>query len=445
MKKQSILLLSIMLTSLSLNSIDLPNFYRATFFQGTPRPNLNDFTTNLDIRYGEGHSATGFNENDDTTSVLDIYGNVDVNKLGINLEGLSATNKPTTFQYLDETTGTIPGYSFTGNNGKIKLTGKFNTQEVDFTLHQNLLLGLFAQIYVPLRWLTTKEIGYTNLTDSTNANATAFQTFLTNEFDTVLSENGYQPLTTKYDKDGISDVAVSLGWNGYSEDFGIIKSLGGTMQIGVVIPFASKQNLDIVGEVPLGYDEHTGFIARGKAQSFINDYFSIGINAGIIAFMPKNMTKRMQTDQNQSGLIVLERGFGDITKGAIWDAGFYLGGHLWSRSISFILGYSATFEEATRIGVNDGTLLSTFIAANQADATAIRKTSKDEIVNSDDRLKEWQNHVLHFMISYDAARHLDKKFTPHFSAFYDYPFLGKYSYQTDRYGGELGVTASWNF
>jgi len=443
MKKIYHVLFVTSLVCTTLRGLDLPNFYRATFFQGTPRPNREDFTTNLDIRFSDGHTKTGFDQHDDKKSILDIYGNVDVNKLGINLENLSATNKPITFQYLDETSGTIPGYSFTGNDGKIRLHGTFDTQELDFTLYQNIVLGFFAEIYVPLRWLTTKQIGYTNLTDSSNANATNFQNFLTNNFDTVLSENGYQPLTTKYDKSGVSDIAIYAGWHGYGEDFGIIDSIAGTLKIGAVLPAASKQKLDIVGEVPMGYDGHFGFSARAQGQVCIWNYFSVGVNGGIVAFMPKNGTRRMQTDQDQSGLIILERGFGDIDKGAIWDAGFYLGGHLWNKSISFLLGYSATFGEPTRIGVNDSTLLSTFITANQADSSIIQKTSKDQIVNSDDRLKEWQSHSLHFMLAYDGHRHMKSTMTPHFSVFYDYPFLGKYSYRTDRWGGELGVTAHW--
>ena len=146
-----------------------------------------------------------------------------------------------------------------------------------------------------------------------------------------------------------------------------------------------------------------------QGQAYIFDWLSVGANASIIAFLSKKRSLRLQTDTTQSGLIVLERGYADVSKGAIWNIGAYAGLHTWSRSISLIGGYSVAVHEKTRIGVKDSTFLSTFIAAQ----TSVEKENKDSIVNQDNRFKLREIHTINLMLSYDGGEHTRFAFAPY--------------------------------
>ncbi|HBS48223.1 TPA: hypothetical protein DEO28_04020 [Candidatus Dependentiae bacterium] len=443
MKKLFRILFFTLLTIANLKAADLPVFYRAQHFQGNFPKNATEWATSPQIRYSTGNSRKGYDASCHTTNVLNIYGLINVNKLAYNMENL--TSKPITNQWLNQNTGTIPNYFFGGDNGKIELNGKLKVDEFEFDIQQYLTSGFFARFYMPLRHVKINQISYTDKTSTTTAHYTDFESFLTNNFNTVLNENGLHNLTSPYNKTSAGDLNLSLGWQGKAKMHEYIQEISGYAELGVTIPTASKTPLDQVVYVANSYDGFYSVNARGVFEITVCNWLNGGLYGNFLTFFNQSRTIRMATDKTQSGLVILEKGHTQLNAGNIWNLAAYLKLNPFFKQVLINVGYSFTRQEPTHLDVRDSTFLSTYIAAQQADASVIYKETKDDVVNSNVRLKDWSQHVLHFQIGYDATAINNYKYSPTIYLSYDCPIYGKRSYKTDMLGGNIGLTIKWNF
>ncbi|MCK4264866.1 hypothetical protein KAW80_00745 [Candidatus Babeliales bacterium] len=436
-------LLLTFLFTVSTNAIDLPTFWRTSMFQGEPGNDIRNGTVYFDVKGSYGSTKSGFNGSGDTTNILNINGLVDVNNLALNLENLTSASKPITYQYLRETSGTIPALNFTGNNGKFELNGKIKTQELAFEARVNAKSGFFGRIHVPLRKVEIKDISIINKTSSDATGASTFQDFLDNHLDTVLSENGLDSITTTFDKESIGDISINIGWEGYGNgNFGVIKSFSGSIAGTLTIPTGPREKLNRVVSVPLGHDGHIGLGVRGNAQAHLSNWFAVGANLGVNVFLSRTTTKRMPTSKDQNGLVLLEQGRAETDPGALWDLGGYLKLDKPFGGFYGIAGYSFTTQESKRRVVKDSQFLYTLIF-NQTQA-GTHAHNKDDIVNSDQQLKQWNQHILQFALGYDFKTH-KSNFAPRFEFFYNYPLFGKRVFKTDMIGGLAGLIMHWDF
>lgn len=426
----------------SLNAYNMPIFYRAQFFGGNPKTDHRNFVSFRSVRYGYGTAHKGYDRSG-STNILNIYGAVNINKLASNVENITAASKPTTFQFFS-TPGTIPGFNFSGDDGTIELRGRFKIHEVDFLFHQNVIWDLFLEGYVPLRFLEIDGISFVNKTNQSNANAAAFQSFLTDNLDTVLQEHGLAPLKTPFHESGLGDISLALGWQGYSNTaFGsIIKDGNASLLIGAIFPTGSQIAKDNVVAIPIGYNGHWGIRFRGKGEASVLRYVVLGTYGGADIFLNQQRKLRLKTDTQQRGLILLEQGTAEVKPGVTWHLGLYLKlDRLWNGpSINF--GYSFAQKERTRLTVKDDTFLQTFIAT-QTGTQTVNPTTKDEIVNSETRFGTWNMHTLHFHVEYDFAQHVKGRFAPKATFFYHYPVYGRHIFATDIIGGSAGITIRW--
>ena len=101
------------------------------------------FTSHPSLIFAEGTTRSGFDGHDNKREALGIFGDIDINKLALNIENLTATTKPKTHEFLRATSGTITALNFTGDNGKIKLNSKVRVREINLGLHQNIINGFF--------------------------------------------------------------------------------------------------------------------------------------------------------------------------------------------------------------------------------------------------------------------------------------------------------------
>jgi hypothetical protein len=427
---------------------DLPNFYRSTFIQGIPKKDVDDWNTFFDARYSAGSTKKGFDGQQNSTDILNIYGLVNFNRMGYNIglsqETLANTPTPTTYTWLREG-GNIPNYGFTGNNGKIELHGKAKIREFDFEWQQNIVNGFFAKVYVPIRTVKINDISYTDQTMSTTTNYSDFQTFLDTYFADVLTENDYLPLTTVFDKTYISDISVSVGWQAYAKNaLYLLGDLYGYALLSVIIPTAPKQPLNRVVSLPLGYDNHIGFNTEFSINVRPKQWISLGFHAEFMAFISQQKQKRLVTDTSQSGLIILEKGQVKEDPGSLWGVGINLEVTPLVKGLFLRAGYSFTRRESTNLTVKDDNYLSALIAAEIA-ADTIYKTSTAVMANSDNRLKAWNQHVAHFQLGFDAREQTNSLLAPKFVFSYDWQFLGRNTWKANMLGGTLGLSINWDF
>lgn len=422
------------LSDWSVNAIDLPCYWKAPLFQGEPGRDIRNWSTDQSIKFSIGDATGGYNGNAETTNILNLHGLIDFNTMGINVENLSATNKIQTYNYLRETSGTIPALGFTGDNGKISLHGKIKTHEIALEMRQNIVNGFFLKAYLPFRTVKIDDVAFTNQTASSAAGASTFQTFLDDYLTTILDENGYGILTTTFNKHHTGDLAAGIGWQGYSDiDFDIIKDLTGEIMIMGTFPTGEKEMLDRVVSVPTGYNGHFGLGCRASASSHLNDWFAIGINGGANVLLQRRTVTRIKTDKTQNGLINLEKARVEIDPGTIWDIGGYLKLDKPFAGLYLLAGYSFTTQEKTRYVVKDPGILTSLSSSE----------TKDDIANSDKLLERWIYHTIHISAGYDFEAHSKSRFIPKLEFLCSIPLAGERSWKTEMLGGQGSFLLSW--
>ena len=419
--------------SSNLFGVDLPTFYRTPLFQGETKYNTSDWTTFIEAQYAEGSTRDSWNTQEVKSPLFNMYGAFDLRKLAANMEDLS--NKPLTNAYAQ---GNIPNLF----DGRLGFKGKFDLQELNLTLQQNLLSGFYAQAYIPFKKTKLCGIDYCQ-TVTTDTEHTTLVDFVNNDLDAILEENDICGLKTPFEKNSISDPLISLGWHGHctfpqqpGQKRPIISSLRGFLQGGILIPLADRKRIDRVFSLSPGFNRHFGINARGNIHATIWKRFALGANAGATIFFKQTYDQRLTTSTDQNGFIVLEKGKVTVDQGAIWDGTLYAKAERIFGGLSALIGYSFTQQEKTTLVLKDETTLKTALENNVI-------KNKDEVINSNKLLSQWYHHALHGYIEYDFSAHKNLSYAPLLRIAYHHPLLGKHSWATEMFSGTLGLTANW--
>ncbi len=434
--------------------VDLPVFYRAPFFQGEQEHKVADWSTQVMARYGQGNTWDSYDNQSKKQTLLSGVGPMDIARLGLGTP-ISQATQPRTHAYWgvgNQTPSTFSGNALpTGNNGKIDITGKFETHDLGIELTQFIKYGFFGQVYVPFREVKIDHLGYKNKGDA-QVNGVAVAQFFqsTQNFDAVLKEHGMKPFATPFKKSGVSDVSVTLGWQGYGKiGSEWIMNLGGRLQAGVVLPVAGELDKTYVAAVPLGYNGDIGFTAHGSGEINIFDWISVGAYAGGIIFLEERKTVNMRTHEDQSGWLRLGKGFAKVEQGTLWDAGGYVRLSALIPGLSIFCGYSFTRQEATTVRVQDPNfkVMLTRLNTNVAPVVvqlmeSTEQGDKDAIVNADPRLQAWETHVVHVGVTFDLGW---KNLRPRLQVEYSHPFDGQLTFKTPVFGGTIGLQFGLGF
>ncbi len=342
---------ALLLCSAPLKAIDIFQFYRAPFFQGTPRSDQRDSTSYLDFRYGHGKTDTAWDRDGNRVGVLSQYGQTDVSLLASNVAEITQCSHPVTYDWLNPCTGKIPGYNFTGCDGKIALSGTFDIEEFNFIYQQNLRFGFYFMAYLPYRDIKVYDIHLENFTHPENERADDFTEFLcSGTFDQVLCENGFDPACTSFIKSGSADGAFYIGWHGYDDHtIDLFHDVAGFVQLGAIVPFSGQRNQRILSAVPLGYDDHWAASTRFGVEVGLADHFAVGFNGAVDIIWAQERCETIKTDLCQDGLIYFGRDSIDLKQGLLWHGGLYFHFDQPFKGLHFTSGYSYSKKDRTRL------------------------------------------------------------------------------------------------
>ena len=428
-------LFGILTVSTSLSSVDLQNFYRPPKFQGETKTSVTERGTFIDASFSKGSARRGFDTEENKKDLFNIYGPTSMKNLAVNLEGVTAAAKPKTYTFKNGNATTSNAAASLGN-GDIGFKGKFSLEEITLNFHQNIAWGLYGQIHLPIRKASISQIGWVQ-TATTDSDHLSTKNFVETGLDNVLAEYGIQPYQTPFNKTGLADALISVGWNGCHEiSDSFLNKLKGFVQAGLLFPTTPKRDISRVFSVPLGYDKHWGFNARGNIDATIWSKLVVGANVGALVFMKRTYDMRLTTTSTQNGWMVLERGKASVDPGSIWDIGFYAKGERIFKGLSALAGYSYAQREKTLLRVKDSNFLKTALISGNA-------KSKDHEANSNKILHKWLFHTLHFYINYDFKAHSKSALAPLFEFSFNMPLLGKHSFNMDTYEGRVALSSSW--
>lgn len=439
----TVLLVFIGLSS-QMQALDVPVFYRTPHFQGSVPSSRDNWVVYLNAHYAQASTRKSWDSHSKKMSLFSSHGFFDVGKLGINLENLAT--KPTTNAYWGA------GMPFAnGPEIPIECTGKFHLQQFDLTWRQNILYGLFTQMYLPITWAKLNDISCINKGPDVVAGQN-INDFLNNDLDTILSENGLVPLKTPFKKSGVNDLVCMVGWQSPKcTDVSFIDSIEGIFKVGVLLPLAGKHDGGRVFEIPLGHDQFLGMLGRAQVEIGLWKYLRLGLNAGTIVFFVEERQERVVTTKNQQGWIILEKAKVKKDQGSMWDFQLYAQLYRIFGGLSALVGFSYTTQERTILSVRDELYLKTFIE-NQKMGGATASTppfpriiSKNDVANSNNLLEQWEQFAMHFVIDYDVRAHYASSFAPKLSFAYDWSIYGRRTFLADMLGGSLEFQISFAF
>jgi len=419
----------------TVNAIDLTPFYRASLFQGEAKRDVSNWTSHIDVRYAEGDADQSWNTQEVKTYLFDAYGPCDIRKLGIHLETIDPITMPKTKQYLEEN-GSYPANITTKPVGDLSFTGTFRTEEIDLTWQQNIMYGLYLQVHLPFREIKLNNINYIH-TDTTRIEW--YDTIMTDHFDDILAENGLAPYQTPQHSTQLSDPLVSLGWHGHCTfEKSMITALRGYVQAGILIPTGSRADENRIFSLPFGFNKHWGFHARGNAHATLWKKLVLGLNAGATVFLTQAYDLRLTTSTLQNGWISLEKGRVSVDQGTEWDVTVYAKAERLVGGFSAGGGYSYTQQEKSTVTLKDDSVLATALSNGKIQ-------NKNEVINTNDRLSQWYQHVAHVYAQYDFKAHTNSMLAPKFEVAYHYPFLGKHAWPADMWSGTASLALNWVF
>ena len=281
------------------NAMDLPRRHRAPVFQGFPKTNLRDWNTEVELSYLEGKTDSSRNSKEQKTSLFNAHGPFDLTLLAENVENITQECTPLTYQFLRivkgldadnnievKERGSFAALGVDSTTGLFKFFGDFYTDQLDVTLHQNLVWGFYAHLYLPFMKARLQCIHFKHCGEQpkTQEDQDVFDDFLEN-LDAILAEHCIKPLACDFDTGGLGDAVVSVGWQGYDNtSYDVITSIQGNVQLGLLLPTGHRVSNNRVFAVPLGYDDLWAVHGRATLQGNLWRFIGIGLQGAVSIF-----------------------------------------------------------------------------------------------------------------------------------------------------------------
>ena len=436
-----------------LHAQDNAHFYKAPRFQGEPYFKTKNWLFMADATYANGSTSRGRNNNGDKVGIFNIHG---CQNLWYLTSGVceSADASTELQQIITDLNWTRTDYAAaeahikTGKDsfGQVEFTGKFEIDEFNVHLRQNLALNFFLDLDIPVRRLHVSNVYLMDKsptsTLATNATANLYTqsdprwiNFIhTTTFNDILNSYGLKDYNKGYKKYHLGDITLMLGWIFNWEDpTDSLDSIRLAIKGGVLFPTGYKAEQNHPFGLSIGYNGHFGFPIRADLLFGMSSDVSLAAHFGIMFFKKETHDKlRIKTNEKQNGFIKLAQAKVEEDKGTLIDAGVTLKLDHFFKGLSALSGYSYNYRDRDHYTVIDG-------GGNCTD---------DNVADNDATLRSWDMHTLHFMAEYDFGTHLffkKRRWQPRFGVFYEYPFDGKNIFTTPLTGRSIGTNLSWSF
>jgi len=409
----TLLLMHIATTTLA---FDYVQFYRAPLFFGEPRFERSGLSSaQATITYG--HASHARNQTSDRTNLLNLYG---IHHLHHMVAGVDEQqNNP--YQTLLQTLAAQP---YSKNFATLSLNGSLRTTEVMLDFAQNITHGFFIRAQLPLRHICVSSIQLTNLSPTNGhelKRSNAVWQEILHSIDPLLEQYGLT--RSGYRIHGPADLACTFGWTINYDDTGYYDFVDTTIQTGALISLANPQNNNHLLELPLGYNKHNGGFIIFEHSYGLYDWITFGLHFQALFFADSSFTQRIKTDNQQSGLVLLQKEHILEERGNQYVLGLFFKADHFIRGFSLTAGYSYTRQQES----------SWFLHNHNKPYTLY-----------DERLAGWSMQTFHFIADYDFVDFWHKNL-PIIGLVCDIPFYGKRILKTSLLGGSFAINLGWNF
>ena len=358
---------------------------------------------------------------EDKVDVLRIYSGTE-SSLAMLMGALPGTPLHT---FANNLLGALGTATDDNSRGRFALNGTFFQTAVTPYVRLRITDDLFTGMLEFGAWLPIKENGVNNVRrcDLTkmelNADLLVKQT-LTNRIDEVVQEFGCLQLCDT-SHSGLGDLLLLCRWmRDFSRVRRRLKNVRIILQAGLSIPTGVEKDVDQAFSWALGYDGAWGLHVGGHIDIDFSEYLRGGLAVNFLSLFDHTKVRRMKTDPNQTDFFLLHKGEATKCFGPTWKFKIFLQFQEFIRGMSLITEYQFLKHEHDTL-------------YPQSDFFT------HAIVNSAERLQEWDSHYMRFGWTFDTGLRWPQWFVkPYVSLFYKLPLSGLRSIAAHTYGGEIG-------
>lgn len=441
-------LICILVLQIQCECIDNAHYYKPPYFQAMYNLrnrdrvscNSKNWLAVFDFQYGTGSTHRANDRHGDRTDTFDLYGNHNILYLTKNVPmptGISPTLRGYITALDDrraefETANPADKQCF----GQVKFGGKFEVEEFIFNYRQNFVADIFTNLNIPIRHLESKSLclhdqspvgsGSENFTQKDPA----WINFRDN-LNEILGAYCFERYCSSSKRTGLGDISLLLGWeHRFWSPTNFLNYLHFIIKSGALFPTGKARNFSEPFAIEIGYNRHFGIPVRADLILGLSSDICIGTYIGSLFFFSKSHCGYpVRTSDKQNGFIKFYRANVKEKEGTLFDAGAYLKLDHFFKGLSALVGYSYNQQRKSSLTLDQDTF-----------------QTNNSIIGNDARLKRWSSHVVHVLGEYDFGVHeffKKKRWQPHVSIFYNYPFDGKRIFVTPLTGGDIGVEFSF--
>lgn len=414
------------------------------------------------------HASSSFDPQGHLAPLFGKFGTIDFELLANNAIGLdSTTNIYDKYKELKTFRENVQN-QFSNENKAIYGAGELSAFEA--LISGKIFLGqqpIFFGIEIPIRSIECKQIKFCNhLNEQTN-----FTIFLNKDFDKVLKEQHFQPLSQGYDATGISDIILRLGWQGdyKPQNNKFVKYLWSNLSVGLSLPFSTMfQPSEIFFfHIPLGYGGSFGSVLRYEAGIELDYSLGIHIFGENKSFFKRHEQYKVMHHPDMKFFNFLKEYEIKEDRGSYWHAGFQIKSKFILDTVKVMMGYSYHSQEQSAFEINreaceteylyDITQLNAFTSKVQAQTGYVdlinyaeRKDRyqypiNDYLVNQCPKLQRMYAHIAHFSIVVEPNYTLEWCQQAKFILAYHKPFYGKGCFAGQGISSQANIGFRFNF
>lgn len=264
--------------------------------------------------------------------------------------------------------------------------------------------------YLPFYFMRLRNVCWHDHTGIVSDDDLRVRDFLTDDlFDTVF-ELGNGLCLGDWKRQGIGDLTLMLDWfNDFEQSKPLLKNVRINWWLGLTMPTGLRQDEDKILALPFGTDGSVALPFGVGLDLRFAFYVNAGFDVQLIHTFGNTRIRRIQTAQNQTDLLFLQKACVYKDYGLNQQFSLYGQLHRFARGASLMLAYQFTKQGDTSIALKCETRFSNTIA------------------NASESLKDWTLHQVFIRADYDFGAHLrdESPLVPRLELYARIPFNGK--------------------
>lgn len=394
------------------------NFYRPYDINWRLSGMDKKFRLGVNVEYGDTRKCRNSSENRD--GVLRLYNETE-SSLGMLL---GADTGSDIYNLANLLLAAYNPATDDGVRGRFELDGQYTQAslfvEARYKLPIEVIPGNF-EIYlnVPFKYMKVDDVVWRDLTKNVLNSDSDVHQYLTRDINNNVKNLGDGLDLTGFEHVDLSDIVFQLWWyNDYKQLKDHLKNVRLNFRLGISAPTGNIRDEDKSLDFEIGNDGSWGIpIAAAIDLDFIHDV-KFGLEFEMLFLLDNTRVRRLKTNEKQTDFLLLHKGDATKSNGMTWKFNLFLQKRFINR-LTVKMAYQ-------------------FLKHDSDKFTAESNKFDYYIINTAERLQEWNSQNVIFQLNYDLFKREQKRtIKSQLSIFAKLPIVGKRVISAYTFGGQI--------